>query len=250
MNYYDTIVALTKKELKIRYKHHALGYLWSISNPLTYAFIYFITFKLVMKVKVEDFPIFLIAGLFPWQWIANSISVGPMTFLGNAPLIKKVNFPRYLIPLVVVIQDMIHFIISIPIILIMLFLYAKSPTISWILGVPLLALIQLLFTYSLNLLTATLNLFLRDIEKLVTMGTTFLFFFTPIVYKAEMIPEKYQYLLNLNPAAPIIICWRDLFLNGFINWPQAALAITWATILTLGAQYIYKRLSWRFAEVL
>ena len=118
----DIIIALTQKELKVRYKHHAFGYLWSIANPLAYALIYFLVFKLVMKVKVEDFPIFLISGLFPWQWMANSIGVGPMTFIGNASLIKKVNFPRNLLSLVVVIQDMIHYLVSIPIIIIFLYI--------------------------------------------------------------------------------------------------------------------------------
>ena len=247
----DIIIALTQKELKVRYKHHAFGYLWSIANPLAYALIYFLVFKLVMKVKVEDFPIFLISGLFPWQWMANSIGVGPMTFIGNASLIKKVNFPRNLLSLVVVIQDMIHYLVSIPIIIIFLYIYHKPlPGLEWLLGVPALCLIQLAYTYSLNLLIATVNLFFRDMEKLIQMCMTFLFFLTPIVYKIEMVPEKYKAFLYLNPIAPLITSWRDLFLHSSINFSQIGLSLIWVVFFLLISQTIYKKLSWRFAEIL
>lgn len=246
----DLILALTAKELKVRYKHHAFGYLWSIANPLAYAAIYFLVFKLVMKVKVDNFPVFLICGLFPWQWIANSIGVGPITFIGNAPLIKKVNFKRNLLSLVVVIQDMIHFVVSIPIIVVVLFLYNKMPSLNWVVGIPILLMIQLAFTYSLNLFTATLNLFFRDMEKLIQMLMTFLFFLTPVVYKPEMVPERYKPLLLINPFAPLITSWRELFLFSRFDILNIGLASLWAFCLLFIAQCIYKKLSWRFAEVL
>ena len=250
MNIKDIIIALTQKELKVRYKHHAFGYLWSIANPFAYAIIYFLVFKLVMKVQVDNFPIFLICGLFPWQWIANSMGVGPMTFIGNAPLIKKVNFPRNLLSLVVVIQDMIHFFASIPIIIICLYLYGKSPAWNWVLGIPLLLIIQLIMTYSINLFTATVNLFFRDMEKLLQMLMTFLFFLTPVVYKDEMIPEQYQVFLYCNPVAHLIISWRDLLLNSAINLVSIGIATAWCLGALFIAQITYKKLSWRFAEIL
>lgn len=247
----DIVLALTQKELKVRYKHHAFGYLWSLANPIAYATIYFAVFKLVMKVKIDNFPIFLICGLFPWQWIANSLGVGPMTFIGNAPLIKKVNFPRFLLSFVVVLQDMIHFLVSIPVIVIFMFFYnGSTPTLIWLVGIPLLCLIQLLFTYSINLLSATINLFFRDMEKLLQMATTFLFFLTPIVYRPEMIPVQYKVFLYLNPAAPLIISWRELFLNNILDFQQMGYAFAWSLLLLTVTQLIYKKLSWRFAEIL
>ncbi len=246
----DIIIQLTQKELRVRYKHLSLGYLWSIANPLAYALLYFMIFKIVMKVKIENFPIFLISALFPWQWFANSVGVGPMTFLGNAPLIKKVNFPRYLLSFVAVVQDMLHFLASLPIIVLFLFIFDKSPTLDWILGIPLLCLIQLMLTYGFNLFISTINLFFRDLERLIQIGMTFLFYSTPVVFDINMVPKEYQQLIVLNPVAPLIISWRDLFLNGFINWQYIGISMVWASIVLVLGQLVYNKLSWRFAEIL
>src|SRR5208283_3074318 len=119
----DLIIVLTQKELKVKYKNSFLGYLWSICHPLAFAFVFFLAFKIVMRVEVEDYALFLIAGLFPWQWFNNSVNASAMAFLGNASIIKKINFPRNLIPFTLVVQDMIHFLLAIPIIVLFLFIY-------------------------------------------------------------------------------------------------------------------------------
>ncbi|MCJ7747978.1 MAG: ABC transporter permease, partial [Desulfobacterales bacterium] len=145
-NIIDLIVVLTQKEMKVRYKSSFLGYLWSIAHPLAFALVFFIAFKIVMKIQMEDYSLFLIAGLFPWQWFSNSVNASPMVFLSNASIIKKVNFPRDIIPFAIVLQDMIHFILSIPVIVLFLFIYQKSPSLSWFYGIPLLMVIQFLMT--------------------------------------------------------------------------------------------------------
>ncbi|WP_374001702.1 ABC transporter permease [Bdellovibrio bacteriovorus] len=245
----DIIVELLRKEFRVRYKHLALGYIWSIASPLTYAALYYIVFKLIFAVKTPNYPLFLVAGLFPWQWISNSISVGAMTFYGNAPLIKKTLFPRYLISVVVVLQDMIHFVISLPIILCMILITDTPLTSSWF-WLPALLALQLGLTYALNLLTATINLFFRDLERLVQLGMTFLFYMTPVLYSEEMIPERFQALVILHPLAPLIICWRHLFLGLPIDPQYLLSSAIWVGFLCITAQYTYKKLQWRFAEVL
>jgi lipopolysaccharide transport system permease protein len=143
--YIDLITVFAQKEMKVRYKNSFLGYFWSIGHPLAFAFVFFIAFKIVMKIQMENYALFLIAGLFPWQWFSNSVNASPTVFLGNASIIKKVNFPRNMLPFVTVLQDMIHFILSIPVIVLFLFLYQKSPSLSWIYGIPLLLGIQFFF---------------------------------------------------------------------------------------------------------
>ncbi len=249
-NYRDLILVLTNKEIKIRYKNTFLGYLWSIANPLAFAFVFYIAFKVVMRIEMENYTLFLIAGLFPWQWFSNSINVSPLIFLGNASIIKKINFPRNIIPLATVLQDMLHFILSIPVIVIFLFIYRKSPSLSWLYGIPLLLSIQLLLIYGLSLLISSLNLFFRDLEKLVTLLITFVFYFTPIIYPEKMIPERLRYLINLNPLAPLIICWRNIFLNGNIDSIYMAVSALFAIFAFTVGYAVYRKLSWKFAEVL
>ncbi len=250
-NYKDLILVLIQKEMKIRYKNNVLGYLWSIANPLAFAIVFFIAFKVVMRIKMEDYPLFLITGLFPWQWFSNAISSSPMLFLGgNASIIKKVNFPKSIVPLVVVLRDMIHFILSIPVIVLFLFIYHKLPFISWTYGIPLLLCIQFLMIYGISLIFSSINLFFRDMQKLVTILMTFIFYFTPIIYPEHMIPERYQYLIKFNPLAPLIINWKNLFLNGTLDFAYLVISLGYGIVTFAVGYLIYKRLSWRFAEAL
>lgn len=157
--YIDLLLVLTQKDLKVRYKSSILGYLWSVGHPLAFALVFFVAFKVVVKIPIEDYALFLITGLFPWQWFANSVNASPMILLGNASIIKKVNFPRYFIILTQVIQDMIHFLLAIPVIIIFLFLYHKTPHISWLYGIPLLLTAQFFIIYGICLIIASTNLF-------------------------------------------------------------------------------------------
>ena len=249
-HYIDLLTVLTQKDLKVRYKSNFFGYLWSIGQPLSFAFVFFIAFKVVMKIQMEDYVLFLIAGLFPWQWFSNSINVSTTVFLGNASIIKKVNFPRNVIPLATVLQDMIHFVLSIPIIVLFLFLYHKSPSLTWVYGIPILLGIQFLMTYAVSLMLSSINLFFRDLERLTSIFTTFLFYFTPILYPETMVPEKYKNLINLNPLAPLITNWRNLFLHGKIELVSLIIVLIYGLIVLLLSYQIYRKLSWRFAEVI
>src|SRR4030043_863146 len=249
-HYFDLITVLTQKEIKVRYKSSFLGYLWSIVHPLAFAFVFFIAFKVVMKIQMEDYALFLIAGLFPWQWFANSVSASPMVFLGNASIIKKVHFPRNIIPLTTVLQDMIHFVLSIPVIVLFIFIYHKSPSISWFYGIPILLGIQFLMTYGISLIVSSINLFFRDLERLTAIFTTLLFYFTPIIYPETMIPEKYKTLINLNPLAPLMISWRNLFLNVQFEASSLMVSLAYSTFAFMLGYLVYRKLSWKFAEVL
>lgn len=248
--YFDLISVLTRKELKVRYKNSLLGYIWSIANPLAFAFVYFIAFKVVMKIKMEDYSLFLIAGLFPWQWFSNSAIASTGVLLGNASVIKKVRFPRSVIPLAMVLQDMIHFLISVPVVIFFLFLFHKTPSFAWIYGIPVLLSIQLLITFGFSLILSSVNLFFRDIERLVLIIITLMFYFTPIIYSESMIPAKYEYMVILNPLAFLMISWRNLFLKGTLDAYYLVISFLYALLFFLSGCLVYKKLSYRFAEVL
>jgi len=248
--YFDLIVVLTHKELKVRYKSSFLGYLWSVAQPLCLAFVFFLAFKIVMRVQIEDYTLFLIAGLFPWQWFSNSLGSSPLAFLNNVSIIKKVNFPRTVIPLTVILQDMFHFLLSIPVIVLFLFIYRKSPSLSWCYILPLLMVIQFLMIFGFSLLLSSVNLFFRDLERMAAILLTLLFYFTPILYPETMVPEEFQPLLKFNPVAPIMMSWRNLFLSGTANPGDILISFLYALAALVIGYLAYRRLSWRFAEIL
>ncbi|VED48546.1 O-antigen export system permease protein RfbD [Raoultella terrigena] len=106
---FDLLVVITNKDLKVRYKSSVFGYLWSIANPLLFAMIYYFIFKLVMRVQIPNYTLFLITGLFPWQWFASSATNSLFSFIANAQIIKKTVFPRSVIPLSNVMMEGLHF---------------------------------------------------------------------------------------------------------------------------------------------
>jgi lipopolysaccharide transport system permease protein len=248
--YKDMVIELFRKELRVRYKQLALGYVWSLASPLTYALLYYVVFKMIFLVKTENYPLFLIAGLFPWQWLSNSIQVGPMTFMGNAQLIKKTLFPRFLIPFVVVLQDGFHFLVSLPIIFIFMAVFDVPFSMNWIWALPILVVSQFLMAYSLNLFIASTNLFFRDLERIVQLIMTFLFYLTPVLYSEEMIPPEFREYIYWHPLAPLMLNWRSLVMTGTIDLTYVACSLGWGIFLLAVAQVTYSRLQWRFAEVL
>ena len=114
----DLVFVLTKKDIKSRYKTSVLGYLWSIINPLAFAAIFYVIFQVVMRFDMQNYALFLVTGLFTWQWINNSANAGAMIFIQNASLIKKIIFPRSILPLSIVLQDAFHFLMSVPVIIV------------------------------------------------------------------------------------------------------------------------------------
>jgi lipopolysaccharide transport system permease protein len=250
LNYRDLVLVLTEKEIKVRYKSSVLGFLWSVGNPLATALVFYLAFKMVMRIQIEAYPLFLIAGLFPWQWFANSTNASTCVFLYNASIIKKVKFPRNILPLTNVLQDMLHFVMSIPVIILLLLVYHRTPSWSWLWGIPLLLVVQGFAMYGISLAIASVNLFFRDMERLTGIVMTLLFYCTPVVYSETMVPEKYHWVLTLNPVAPMIISWRNLFLEGTLSLEYLGISVAYSLVFMWAGMAIYRKLEWRFAEIL
>lgn len=248
--YKDLVIALTQKELKVKYKRSFLGYLWSIANPLALSLVFFIAFKIFMKIQIENYTLFLISGLFPWQWFSNSVNSSAMTLVGNAPLIKKVNFRREVLVIATVLNDMLHFILSIPIIIIFVFFYGITPSLMWLIGIPILLIIQFIITFGFAVAVSSINLFFRDIERIVFIITTLMFYITPIIYAENMVPDNFKGLILLNPLSILMVSWRNLFMRGMINTGDIAMAFFYSLIVFAIGYFIFRRLRWRFAEVL
>lgn len=247
---FELAVVITQKELKVRYKSSFLGYLWSIANPLLFAMIYFFVFKMIMKIQIPNYTLFLITGLFPWQWFSGSVTNSLFSFINNAQIIKKVVFPRSVIPISNVLMELFHFCCTLPVIVFFLFIYDKTPSIDWIWGIPILILVQMILSSGLALAFSTLNLFFRDLERFVTLGIMVLFYFTPILYDLKMIPEKYKWAIELNPIALLINSWRDLLMNGELSYYVIVKLFVFAMVIFSIGAFIFNKLKFRFAEIL
>ena len=248
--YKDLILVLLHKELVTRYKGSALGFLWSLMNPLAQAGIFYIVFNVYMRFAIPNYLIVLLAALFPWQWFSNSIICSPNTYVLNPTLVKKVAFPRQTIPLVTNLQDMVHFCMALPVFVVFKLSYGLYPAWSWLWGIPLLMILSLATIYGASLFLGSINLFFKDLGNLTSILVNILFYGTPILYTLEQVPEKYHIIIKCNPLAPILISWRTLLYDNTFLPDYLLLAAFYASvILALGA-WVYSKLNKRFAEVM
>ena len=119
-HYLELVWILARKEIKVRYKNSFFGYLWSLVNPLTSAAVFYFAFEIVFKIGIPDFVIFVVIGLFVWQWTANYLIGSCDVYIANQNLIKKAVFPRFVLPIALNIQDAFHFLASVPVIVLLL----------------------------------------------------------------------------------------------------------------------------------
>lgn len=245
----DVVLVLLGKELKVRYKNTILGYAWSVAYPLAFALVFYFAFKVVARIPIENYALFVVMGLFPWQWLQNSVTGANGFFLANAPLVKKVRFPRSLLVLTGVLNDLVHFLASFPVLIGLMLWSGMRPGADWLWQVPLLLVIQFGVTYGLSLAVATANLFLRDLERLVGLGTLLWLYLTPVLFPWDMVPASIRWTLWLNPMGLVVTAWRACFTGAPLRADVVAAAALWSLALALFGQLVYRRFEGRFAEV-
>ena len=246
----ELLYLLVKKELKVRYKNKFLGYVWALVNPFAFAFVYWIAFKFIMRLEIENYSLYLITGMFPWVWLSASMVAGTRSFVANASLIKKAPLPRAILPLGNVTQEMVHFAFALPVIIAFLWFAGEiQPSASWLWQVPLLLALQLAFVYPLALGFALANVYVRDIEYLVGIGLSLLFFATPMVYPITMVPEAYRPWFELNPLHAMMQSWRSVFLESTLDINHMAYAAACAAVTGVIAWLLYRKLAPRVGEL-
>lgn len=239
-----------KKEIRGRYKNSALGVLWTFLNPLLQLLVYAIIFPIILKVPQEHYVVFVCCGLIPWTFFTASVSQGASTIIGNANIVKKVYFPREILPLSVVLSGTVNFVISCLIIVGFCLVFGLGLT--WnILLLPIVLVIQIILQLAISLILSSVTVYFRDLEHFVQIGLMLMFYATPIVYDASTIPEKFSIIMKINPMAPIISGYRDIFYNQKL--PNLKLLGIWGVIsfiLLIIGLAIFKKLQRGFAEEL
>ncbi len=241
---------LTLRDLKLRYQDTIFGMLWSLLKPLALGAVLYVALSKFVRLDVEDYQLVLLSALFPWVWFQTSALLATSSFAGNGALLKKVPFPRYVLPFSTILNSGFHFLLSIPVLIIVLALSGRHPNPTWIIGVPLLATVQLALLMGVMLIAASIDVYFRDLEHLVEVFLNLLFYVTPIFYPLSLVPDKWQPVLQINPLTSLIEAWRDLLMNnqlpGLDLWP--VLVFT-AAALAIGIQ-TFQRLEPGFADAL
>lgn len=208
--YRELLKTNVHKEIRGKYKGSILGVFWSFLNPLLMVAVYAIVFPYLMRMQQDNYLVFLITGVIPWVFFTNVVTSGCNCVWINGGIIKKVYFPREILPISVVLAGLVNFLISCVIILIFCFGSGIGISIN-IVWLPLIVIIQCMLSLGLLLVLSAINVYVRDIEYLVQFIMNLVFYGTPILYNVSMFPEKFRWILYLNPLAHIIDAYRAIF---------------------------------------
>ncbi len=219
-SYRELLRNLVIRDLKVRYRNSALGALWSLGNPLLMMIVFTFVFTVMTGYsQVEKFPVFVLCGILPWNFFSASVIGSIRSIVDNAPLVSKVYFPRAILPVSLVLANMINFLLALIVLFVFLIVFG-IPFTGWVLLLPLIVLVQVIFTIGVALIMATVNVFYRDTQVIMEVLMMAWFFMTPIFYSVEILPRNYElggfsfdvwrWMNILNPMASIIATYRVL----------------------------------------
>lgn len=249
-NYRQLLKSNVRKEIRGKYKGSFLGILWSFVNPLLMTLVYAIVFPFLLRGSQPHYTTFIIIAILPWNWFTSTIAQGTSTILGNGGIIKKVYFPREILPISVVSSGLINYLISCLIILLFL-LFSGIGYSFYILLLPVIVMIQYILQLGIILITSSINVYVRDLEYIINFFIQMLFYATPVLYSMDMFPPKIRWLLKLNPMSTLIDSYRDIFFyKQAPNFLMLVFVLMLSLIILAIGIIIFKKLEKGFAEEL
>lgn len=247
----ELLYFLVWKDIKVKYKQTALGVAWVILQPLVGMVLFTLLFGRVAKLPSDGlpYPIFYYASLLSWTYFSTALISASNSVLSNTSLITKVYFPRILLPAAAVTSSILDLAIA-SVILFGLLIFYQVPLTSGLVLLPVVLILLVIFTLGIGQLLAALNVNYRDIKHALPFIVQLWLFASPVVYPMSMVPERYQWLVSLNPIAGIIETTRALIAGRSIPWEGLGVScLVTVTVLILGIWY-FQRTARRFADVI
>ena len=248
--YRALIWALVGRHLNARYRGSFLGFLWSFLNPMLLIAIYALVFKYYIRFDhVENYALFLFAGLLPWIWFSSSLIEATASISGGGSLITKAMFPAHILPTVSVLTNLMNFFFALPLLIGFGLICGVAPGASLIV-LPLVVFLQLMFLLGLSYASASLNVEFRDVQHILGNFITLWFFLCPILYPVDVIPKKFMFTVLLNPVAIFTMMYQQMFIDGIIPSTSTLCGVGAVSMIVFSLGLcIYNRYRDEFAEL-
>ena len=243
---FDLLRHLVWRDFSLRYKRSVLGIVWSLVLPLAQLLVLMFLFQSVVPLSIEAYPVFVFTALMPWSWFSSSVGSACSLFVSNRDLVRRPGFSPLLLVLVNTLSNLLTYIISLPLMLLMVawFSIALTPA---LLMLPLLIVIQIVLIMGISLMVATLNVFYRDVQHIISIVLTLLFYLTPVFYRSQSVVSQYHLLYSLSPIAVLIQCYRAIFFYGVLpSWTSLGFVLGSGLLFCTIGYLIYL---WRAHEI-
>lgn len=266
VTYRELLGNLVRMEVRAKYKSSALGFVWSLLNPAMYLVVFYVAFSIILRAGIPRFPIYLLSGLLVWNFFTTALNAGTGSIVAGSGLVKKVWFPREILPLASVGAALVHFFLQ-SLVLVLGLVVSRHP-VEWgyLVLLPLALAALVLLAAALTLLLSAANVYLRDIQHFVELALLAWFWLTPIIYPFTLLTAQFDgraWPALLNPVTPIVLAFQRAFYGLYGDPPilPAELSFAWyarnlavvalaATVLLGVAMRIFRRLEGNLAEEL
>lgn len=248
-SYRELVRNLVLKDLKLKYRGSALGFTWSLANPLLMLAVYSLAFTLILGIRREGFVYFLLLGLLAWTFFATTATMAAGSITDAGGLLRSVRFPRTVLPVATVLFNLAQYLLTFAVLLpIMLMVFRVRPSVT-MLAFPVVLLLLVLFTTGVAFMLATATAFFRDVKHLLEIALGALFWMTPIIYDLSDVPERLRLPILLSPMSPFVTALHDMFYHRV--WSDASIwaaAVAWSAAMFIGGVSMFLSYEDRFAE--
>lgn len=250
-NYRDLFYILAMRDIKVRYKQTALGAAWAIIQPLFTMLIFTLFFGKLAGMPSDGvpYPIFAYAGLLPWTFFSNAVTSSGNSLIGNSNLVTKVYFPRMIIPMSSVASGLLDFVIAFGLLVILMFYYGVGLSVNMLM-LPVLLVLTSLLAVGIGMWMSALNVKYRDIRYALPFLIQLGMFATPIIYPSSMVPEKWRWLMALNPLAGQIEAYRSAFFGLPLDWFALGISAVLTFVILIYSAYNFRRMEKSFADII
>lgn len=249
--YREMIVSLVRKDLRGRYKGSVLGFLWTFINPLLQLMVYTVVFSVIMRAGIDKFYLFLFVALVPWIFFSSAITGGATSILSQQDMVKKIYFPRQVLPISYVTSSFVNMLLCFLVIFCVLIITGFGINLNALLYLPVVMIVEYILALGIGLLSAALTVYFRDLEYILGIVTMAWMYLTPVMYSVDLVPEQLLPIFNLNPMTPIIIVYRDILYYKAIPQISTLLhAFILGLLMLLIGSAVFSRLQRNFVEEL
>ncbi len=249
--YREMILSLVKRDLKGRYKGSVLGFLWTFLNPLLQLCVYTFVFSVIMRNNIKDYYLHLFVALVPWIFFSTSVSGGAGCIWSQQDMVKKIYFPREVLPVAFVTSQFVNMFYSLLVVFAVLIVSGKGLSLTAILFLPLIMAVEYVLALGMALIVSAVTVYLRDLEYLLGIITMAWQFLTPVMYSLADVPSRIVPVFLCNPMTSVIIAYRDiLYYKQIPKMETLLLAFLFGILLSIVGWLVFGKLKRRFAEEL
>ncbi len=249
--YRQMIFSLVKKDLRGRYKGSVLGFLWTFINPLFQLVIYTIVFSFILKSGIEKYYLYLFVALIPWIFFSASITGGSACIVAQKDLVKKIYFPRQVIPISYVTSCFVNMLLSFIVIFVVVLCSGVRLNLLGVLCLPVIMVVEYLLAIGMALLASAITVYFKDLEHILGIVSMAWMYLTPIMYDKGIVPERFLPIFNLNPMTHIIDCYRAVLYHGQIpDLTSLASSFGLGVLFLIVGWVVFDKLQKHFAEEL